>query len=282
MKKLLLGAMLAAACMTTNVDASFLQTKKSKTNVETTLKSQMGDHYKGMLGFAHALFEGWADTASCLAKDPQFKSEKKILNEINKQLKVITEFTKSTLNRDKESNIDKKASKALEAAKKLHTAMSQFKNMSCWKQLGSQFRYLTVLSANSLQSLARKNSKFNLAGMTYSANDGIIEHGTYDYDLASVNTLNVPHGTTKISGLLAKLKEICRDVFGVQVSTEVLLSEVINEPVSTAPAVVTQPVNPTPAATSQTTTTSKTPQITKSASTGDLANVLKKKTVNKR
>ena len=212
MKKLLLGVMLAAACVS-DADASAFQTKSSKNNVDTILKADMGNYYKGMVNLVNALLVGWADSLSYAAKDTDFKSEKTQLSNAGKKLKVIAKFTESILNRDREKSITSNQSKAVAAAKAFSDVINQLKVTEYWKHCGAQLRFSVIIITNSLQSLAQKNEQFSAAGARVSSSQGWIDGNGYStsYNLADNNDLiknDSVSGTSKVSNLLSEFKKI--------------------------------------------------------------------------
>ncbi|MBO4405466.1 MAG: hypothetical protein J5821_01925 [Alphaproteobacteria bacterium] len=225
MKKLLLGAMLAAACFS-DVDASVFQTKASKNNVDVILKEDMGSYYKGMVNLVNALLVGWADSLSYAAKDSDFKVEKTQLSNAGKKLKIIAKFTESMLNRDREKGITSNQSKAVAAAQAFQTVVNQLKNTEYWKHCGAQLRFSIIVITNSLQSLARKDDQFYVAGARVSSSQGLIDGNGYsvNYDLADDNVLirdDSASGTSKVSNILSVFKEISRDLAITSVNTNV-------------------------------------------------------------
>jgi len=173
MKKLLLGAIMATLFVT-NADGSFLQGKSSKSNVDTQLKSGMGNYYKGMISLVHAMVVGWADTFSHSAKDPEFKTSKTHLNDASKKLKVVAKLTKSMMNRDRINNITKNRSSASTALTAFQQAINSLKNTDYWKHCGAQLRFSVIATNNALLSLVYPNTEFDIGGMRYSANQGLI------------------------------------------------------------------------------------------------------------
>ncbi len=232
MKKLLLCAMLAAACIS-DVNASAFQTKASKSNVDVILKEDMGNYYKGMLNLVNAQLVGWADSLSYAAKDPDFKAEKTQLSNASKKLKVIAKFTESMLNRDREKGITSNQSKAIAAAQAFHTVVNQLKNTEYWKHCGAQLRFSIIVVTNSLQSLAQKNSQFYMAGARVSSSQGLVDGNGYSvyYDLADENVMlkdNTTSGTSKVSNVLSVFKAISSDLAIASGNTNVKASSVGN------------------------------------------------------
>lgn len=228
MKKLLLSAMFAAACMSnvSDVNASPFQTKSSKNNVDVIQKEDMGSYYKGMVNLVNALLVGWADSLSYAAKDPDFKAEKTQLSNAGKKLKIIAKFTESILNRDREKSITSNQSKAVTAAQAFQTVVSQLRSTEYWKHCGAQLRFSIIVITNCLQSLAQKNDQFCIAGVRVSSSQGLIDVNGYSvsYDLAEDNVLirdNSTSGKSKVSGVLSVFKEISRDLAITSVNTNV-------------------------------------------------------------
>jgi hypothetical protein len=175
MKKLLLGAVMATLFVT-DADGSVFQGKSSKNNVDTQLKSDMGNYYKGMISLVHAMVLGWKDTFSYAAKDPEFASSKTHLNDASKKLKIIADFTKSVLNRDRINDITKKRTSASTAVATFQQAINSLKNTEYWKHCGAQLRFSVIATSNALKSLVHKSTEFDIGGVRYSSNQGLIDY----------------------------------------------------------------------------------------------------------
>lgn len=282
MKKLLLCAVLTAACVT-DVSASVFQTKSSKNNVDTTLKADMGTHYKGMVNLVNSLVVGWADSLSYAAKDPDFKNEKTQLSNAGKKLKIIAKFTESMLNRDREKSITSNNAKAVTAAQAFQAAVNVLKTTEYWKHCGAQLRLSVVIITNALQSLAQKDIQFNVAGGRVSSSEGFIDGNGYasSYDLADVNALTENAsvvGTSSVSNLLSVFKMINKDLAIGSVSSNVTVPvQVQSGNLETWPSdatLVAQPTSATvatPTPVQQTVTTpvvTPTPQAQSTVSSG--------------
>lgn len=175
MKKLLLSAM-AAALFVTNADGSLLpQTKSSKVNVDTQLKNGMGNYYKGMVSLVHSMLIGWADAFSYAAKDPDFSSNKTELNNASKKLKTIAEFTEYMLERKSVKDITKKRSSASTALAAFQQTIKSLINTEYWKHCGAQLRFSVIATNNALKSLVYPSVEFDVGGIRYSANQGLID-----------------------------------------------------------------------------------------------------------
>ncbi len=175
MKKLLLGIVMAALFVT-DADGSVFQTKSSKSGVDDKLKEGMGNYYKGMVSFVHAMVLGWKDTFSYAAKDPDFASSKTYLNDASKKLKVIAEFTQSMLNMDRMNDIDKKKSSASTAVTAFQAAINSLKQSDYWKHCGAQLRFSIIATNNALLSLVYPETEFDIGGMKYSSKQGLIDN----------------------------------------------------------------------------------------------------------
>lgn len=184
MKKLLLGAVMATL-LVTDADGSLLQTKSSKANVDTQLKSSMGNHYKGMISFVHSMLVGWADAFSYAAKAPEFAGSKTDLNNASKKLTTIAKLTESILKRDRINDINKKRSSASNALAAFQQAINPLINTEYWKHCGAQLRFSIIAISNALQSLVYPNVEFDVGGIRYSANQGLIDAngGSVENDL---------------------------------------------------------------------------------------------------
>lgn len=174
MKKLLLSAV-AAALFVTSADGSVFQTKSSKVSVDNELKKGMGSYYKGMIGFVHSMIVGWADAFSYAAKAKEFEKSKTQLNNASKRLKTISELTKSILKRDRTKDITKKGSSALAALSEFQTAVNSLISTEYWKHCGAQLRFSIIATSNALQSLVYPSVEFDVGGIRYSANQGLID-----------------------------------------------------------------------------------------------------------
>jgi len=175
MKKLLLSAM-AAALFVTNADGSLLpQTKSSKVNVDTQLKNGMGNYYKGMVSLVHSMLIGWADAFSYAAKDPDFSGNKTELNNASKKLKTIAEFTEYMLERKSVKGITKKRSSASTALAAFQQTINSLINTEYWKHCGAQLRFSVIATNNALKSLVYPSVEFDVGGIRYSANQGLID-----------------------------------------------------------------------------------------------------------
>lgn len=175
MKKLLLGVVMATLFVT-DADGSVFQTKSSKSGVDDKLKEGMGNYYKGMVSFVHAMVLGWKDTFSYAAKDPNFASSKTHLNDASKKLKVIADFTQSMLNMDRINDIKKKKSSASTAVTAFQTAINSLKNTEYWKHCGAQLRFSIIATNNALLSLVYPETEFDIGGVKYSSNQGLIDY----------------------------------------------------------------------------------------------------------
>jgi len=175
MKKLLLSA-IAAALFVTNADGSLLpQTKSSKVNVDTQLKNGMGNYYKGMVSLVHSMLIGWADAFSYAAKDPDFSGNKTELNNASKKLKTIAEFTEYMLERKSVKDITKKRSSASTALAAFQQTINSLINTEYWKHCGAQLRFSVIATNNALKSLVYPSVEFDVGGIRYSANQGLID-----------------------------------------------------------------------------------------------------------
>ena len=174
MKKLLLSAV-AVALFVTSADGSIFQTKSSKSDVNKTLKEGMGNYYKGMISFVHSMLVGWADAFSYAAKAPAFKDQKTQLNNASKKLKTIAKLTESILKRDRMKDITKKGSSASAALSEFQTAVNSLIGTEYWKHCGAQLRFSIVAISNALKSLVYPSVEFDVGGIRYSANQGLID-----------------------------------------------------------------------------------------------------------
>ena len=174
MKKLLLSAVVAALFVT-SADGSLLQTKSSKVNTDTQLKNGMGNYYKGMISFVHSMLIGWADAFSYAAKAPEFAGSKTDLNNASKKLKTISELTKSMLKRDRMNDITKKRSSASAALATFQQAINPLIGTEYWKHCGAQLRFSIIAISNALKSLVYPSVEFDVGGIRYSANQGLID-----------------------------------------------------------------------------------------------------------
>ena len=174
MKKLLLSAV-AVALFVTSADGSIFQTKSSKSDVNKTLKEGMGNYYKGMISFVHSMLVGWADAFSYAAKAPAFKDQKTQLNNASKKLKTIAKLTESILKRDRMKDITKKGSSASAALSEFQTAVNSLIGTEYWKHCGAQLRFSIVAISNALKSLVYPSVEFDVGGIIYSANQGLID-----------------------------------------------------------------------------------------------------------
>jgi len=194
MKKLLLGAMLAAACITTDVDAAIFG--KNKTTV-AELKTSMGDNYENMLKTTSSNVTGLTKFFTSVNKK-QEKDVKKLLNQAKTSTEKINTFIKSMKSGKKLATVDSNKSKAESAADDLTTCLSSLKNShsAVWdemknKGLKSHLEGITMC----LQALATKNS-----------------------EPVKIEALkNKVANNTRVTNLLNKFKEICHNFFGTDI-----------------------------------------------------------------
>ncbi len=204
MKKLLLSAILAAACVTTDVNAKDAAT-------ETILKTQMGECFAGPISHVNTSIVGLVDAFSQWAKNSAYKGNKKDLNNAVSALKKIAKFTGAIMSVDKEKSIDKKVDTASQAADAFGSSVKGLKEAkSFWKTHGSQLRDTVRNITFSLQMLAQKDVKVKVAGATYSSAEGLKEDGgaTAQYTEFDPKFLSLNNGEVKVSKLLARFKEI--------------------------------------------------------------------------
>jgi len=194
MKKLLLGAMLAAACITTDVDAAIFG--KNKTTV-AELKTSMGDNYENMLKTTSSNVTGLTKFFTSVNKK-QEKDVKKLLNQAKTSTEKINTFIKSMKSGKKLATVDSNKSKAESAADDLSTCLGSLKNShsAVWDEmknagLKSQLEGITMC----LQALATKNS-----------------------EPVKIEALkNKVANDTRVTNLLNKFKEICHNFFGTDI-----------------------------------------------------------------
>ncbi|MCR4623520.1 MAG: hypothetical protein K5780_02575 [Alphaproteobacteria bacterium] len=116
MKKLLLGAMLAAACITTDVNAGlFGRSASEKTKVDNTLKQYAGENYEEKSTTIVNEIEALTKKINEFKKS-KVETTEKTLDGILKESKKISEFFNSMKKKNSRTNIAKKGEKATQAA----------------------------------------------------------------------------------------------------------------------------------------------------------------------
>jgi hypothetical protein len=98
------------------------------------------------------------------------------LNDASKKLKIIADFTKSVLNRDRINDITKKRTSASTAVATFQQAINSLKNTEYWKHCGAQLRFSVIATSNALKSLVHKSTEFDIGGVRYSSNQGLIDY----------------------------------------------------------------------------------------------------------
>ena len=208
MKKLLLSAILAAACVTTDVNAK-------DANAQNSFKIELGAHYQGPIGHVNTSVVGLADTLSKWAKHPDFKNNKKELNNAANALKKIAKFTESMVEVDSAKKVNKKLETASKAIDTFKSSMSNLKNSEFWKTCGGTVKDIVKDITLALQMLAQKDVTVNMHGGTFSSAEGLKEDGgaSAQYNQSdSKKIITIPNGQTTISGLLTKFEEIYKDM----------------------------------------------------------------------
>ncbi len=170
MKKLLLGAMLAAACITTDVNADIFRTKSEKADVDTTLRQYAGQSYEDVskniinhindLGTAISTIKKDKNNKTILKTEIRIDSKKtktatKILDDIKKESKKISEFLESMIKKNSRTNIAKKGKKATQAADALLVSLKALKgSSSTWESFKGELETSIIDTANELKSWA--------------------------------------------------------------------------------------------------------------------------------
>lgn len=169
MKKLLLGAMLAAACITTDVNADLFRTKSEKAKVDDTLKEYAGENYEEVskniinhindLKTAISTIKKDKNNKTILKTDIQIDSKKtktatKILDDIQKESKKISEFLKSMIKKNSRTNIAEKGKKATQAADALLVSLKALKGSETWGSFKDRLRTSILKTADELKSWA--------------------------------------------------------------------------------------------------------------------------------
>ncbi|MCR4555922.1 MAG: hypothetical protein K5766_03865 [Alphaproteobacteria bacterium] len=153
MKKLLLGAMLAAACITTNVDAGLF--KRSKADIEKTdiaLKNEVAENYVEISQNAGTCFKNLSEDISNFKKlevneeklkkeflvkrdkHPEKSNKKKLkemLTVIKNESETISKFFKSMEEKDRKKTIKNKGKNAKTAADRLFRYLEA---LTSWKE----------------------------------------------------------------------------------------------------------------------------------------------------
>ncbi|MBO7453776.1 MAG: hypothetical protein J6T91_00105 [Alphaproteobacteria bacterium] len=172
MKKLLLGAMLAAACITTNVDAGILgiRTKGDKAEVDTVLREYAGENYEEVskniinhtndLKTAISTIKKDKNNKTILKTKIQIDSKKtktatKILDDVQKESKKISEFFESMIKKNSRTNISKKGNNAKQAADALLNSLKTLKGSnSTWESFKDKLKASIIEIADELKPLA--------------------------------------------------------------------------------------------------------------------------------
>lgn len=206
MKKLLLGAMLAAACITTDVNAGVLgiRTASDKQAVDADLKTFVGEDYKDVSNEIINHFNNLKANILELKKsqktklktkiqtsDNKQKTAKSILDNVQKESKKISEFFKSMVNKNSRTKIAEKGNKAQEAANKLKANLTDLKNLEFWNVLEEKLKFSITGIANKLKDLAKEANE--------NANKGNIKN---------------LDAKTLLTNLSEKFNDICKNVFG--------------------------------------------------------------------
>lgn len=170
MKKLLLGAMLAAACITTDVNADLFRTKSEKAKVDATLKEYAGENYEEVSTHIVNHINELETAISTIKKDKnnetilkteilidskKTKTATKILDDIKKESKKISEFLKSMIKKNSRTNIAEKGKKATQAADALLVSLKALKgSSSTWESFKGKLETSIIDTANELKSWA--------------------------------------------------------------------------------------------------------------------------------
>lgn len=164
MKKLLLGAMLAAACITTDVDA---RRAKHKNEVHEVLINYAGGKYEqrstnivnkiGELAEKSGMFKTKKGKIYDFKKSKD-KTTKKILDGIAKKLREISKFFESMQKKDSKSNIVDKGEKATHAAGDLKDSLEAWRNLNspAWQSFKKEFEREIREIANEVLDLAKE------------------------------------------------------------------------------------------------------------------------------
>ncbi|MBO7537006.1 MAG: hypothetical protein J6T29_01555 [Alphaproteobacteria bacterium] len=175
MKKLLLGAMLAAACITTDVNADLFRTKSEKAKVDATLKEYAGENYEEVsthivnhindLKTAISTIKKDKNNKTILKTDIQIDSKKtktatKILDDIQKESKKVSEFFNSMIKKNSRTNIAEKGKKATQAADALLVSLKTLKGSNlAWENFKDKLKTSIIKTADELKPLAEKASE---------------------------------------------------------------------------------------------------------------------------
>ncbi|MBO7642068.1 MAG: hypothetical protein J6S86_02820 [Alphaproteobacteria bacterium] len=169
MKKLLLGAMLAAACITTDVNADLFRTKSEKAKVDATLKEYAGENYEEVskniinhindLKTAISTIKNDKNNKTILKTKIQIDSKKtktatKILDDIQKESKKISEFFNSIIKKNSRTNIAKNGKKATQAADALLNSLKALKGSETWGSFKDRLGTSILKTADELKPLA--------------------------------------------------------------------------------------------------------------------------------
>ena len=162
MKKLLLGAMLAAACITTDVDAGILgiRTKGDKAEVDTILREYAGENYEArstrIVNGIKALTKEINEF-----KKSQDKTTKKTLDGISKESKKISEFFKFMKEKKSRTNIAKKGEQATQAAVALKGSLERWSESKspAWLSFKDKFKNSIPRIADEVVNLANETNE---------------------------------------------------------------------------------------------------------------------------
>ena len=179
MKKLLLGAMLAAACITTDVNADFLgiRTKGEKAEVDSTLKKYAGNNYEEVskniinhtndLKTAISTIKEDKNNKTILktkiqivdGKETKTKTANKILGDILKESKKISEFFKYMTKKESRTKIAEKGENAKQAANVLLASLNALKGSKekpnlAWEHFKDKLKTSIIATADELKPWA--------------------------------------------------------------------------------------------------------------------------------
>lgn len=170
MKKLLLGAMLAAACITTDVNAGLFRSNKDKIEVDATLKDYAGKNYEEVsrniinhindLKTAISTIKTDKNNKTILKTKIQIDSKEtktatKILDVIIEESEEIYKFFKSMTKKDRRTDIAKKGKRATTAAGELLKSLKALKGSeSTWKSFKDELKTSILTTADELKSFA--------------------------------------------------------------------------------------------------------------------------------
>ncbi|MBO6056538.1 MAG: hypothetical protein J6P84_06230 [Alphaproteobacteria bacterium] len=196
MKKLLLGAMLAAACITTDVNAAFgIRTKSVKAEVDTTLRQYAGRNYEVISTNIVSEIKALTKKINEFKKSKD-KTTKKTLDGISKESKKISEFFESMKKKDSRTNIAKKGEKATQAAVALKDSLENWSKSKspAWQSFEKEFM-------NNIQTIAGE--------VTQLANE--TTEGTYDTKKGKGVKLNIKALLTSLSTSFESIRGLFAD-----------------------------------------------------------------------